>query len=198
MALEHKPCPTIIPEHRLILLDIADQSLRYRLKHAHALLVQPQEYPLPLQELRASFVTLHEQNQLRGCIGSLEPRWPLVKDVAQNACAAGFSDPRFPPLQAQELRQLELHISVLSVPEPIPVTSEQSLLDQLRPNIDGLILKKGAKRGTFLPSVWESLPDPEAFLRKLKLKAGLPQDYWSPLLEVFRYTTESFSRSSVS
>lgn len=182
----------------MILLDIADQSLRYRVNHAHALLVQPQEYPQPLQELRASFVTLYKQGQLRGCIGTLEARWPLVKDVAENACAAGFRDPRFPVLQVQELRQLELHISVLSVPELIPVASEQALLDQLRPNIDGLILKKGAKRGTFLPSVWESVPDPEIFLRKLKLKAGLPGDYWSPSLEAFRYTTESFSRSSVS
>jgi len=196
--LEHKPYPTVIPEHRLILLDVADQSLRYRLNHAHALLVQPQEYPPPLQELRASFVTLHAQSQLRGCIGSLEPRWPLVKDVAENACAAGFSDPRFPPLQAQELRQLDIHVSVLGNPEPILAASEQALLDQLRPNIDGLILKKGEKRGTFLPSVWESLPDPESFLRKLKVKAGLPQDYWSPSLEVFRYTAESFSRSSIS
>lgn len=196
--MEHKHYPAITPEHRLILLDIADQSLRYRLSHAHALLVQPQEYPSPLQELRASFVTLQEQNQLRGCIGSLEPRRPLVKDVAENACAAGFTDPRFPPLQARELRQLDIHISVLSVPEPLLVNSEQDLLHQLRPNIDGLILKKGGKRGTFLPTVWESLTDPETFVRKLKEKAGLPQDYWSPSVEVFRYTTESFSRSSIS
>ncbi len=196
--MEHKNHPAITPEHRLILLDIADQSLRYRLNHAHALLVQPQEYPPPLQELRASFVTLQEQNQLRGCIGSLEPRRPLVKDVAENTCAAGFNDPRFPPLQARELRQLDIHISVLGVPEPLPVSSEQDLLHQLRPNIDGLILKKGEKRSTFLPTVWESLPDPETFVRKLKEKAGLPQDYWSPSVEVFRYTTESFSRSSIS
>jgi uncharacterized protein len=129
---------------------------------------------------------------LRGCIGSLEARRPLALDVAENAFASAFRDPRFAPLARAEEPRLDLHISVLSEAEQIPVRSEAELLASLRPGIDGVILSAGARRGTFLPSVWEQLPEPHRFLAQLKRKAGLPADYWSAELRVERYTVEAF------
>jgi AmmeMemoRadiSam system protein A len=114
--------------------------------------------------------------------------------VAQNAYAAAFSDPRFPPLREGEFEELDIHISILSPAEAMHFTSEADLLQQLRPGEDGLVMEEGFRRGTFLPSVWEQLPTPELFLRHLKQKAGLPADYWSSTLEVSRYTTHSFGR----
>ena len=129
---------------------------------------------------------------MRGCIGSLSPHRTLIADVAHNAFAAAFDDPRFLPLQAHELSGLELHISLLSEAEPMRFTTEQSLLEQLRPGIDGLIMEEGYRRGTFLPSVWDQLSSTELFLQHLKLKAGLPADYWSDTLRISRYTTHGF------
>jgi len=149
-------------------------------------------YPSPLRETRACFVTLHKNGDLRGCIGALEAARPLVEDVAANAFNAAFRDPRFPPVQTWELPELDIHISVLTPALPMRFTSEEDLLRQLRPGVDGLVLKEGARRATFLPSVWETLPDGRDFLCHLKAKAGLPKDYWSPTLEVSCYTTESF------
>jgi len=145
-----------------------------------------------LQEERASFVTLTIDGNLRGCIGMLEACRPLVEDVAENACAAAFADPRFEPLSEREFRQIDIHISVLSPPEEMEFNSEADLLAQLRPGVDGLILQDGGRRGTFLPSVWEELPDADLFLMHLKMKAGLPTTHWSDTLRVFRYTAEYF------
>ena len=141
---------------------------------------------------RATFVTLHAHDALRGCCGSIEPRWTLAEDVWRNAWASAFADPRFPPLTAQEYADVDLHISVLSPLERVPATSEQELLSSLRPSVDGLLLQLGAARATFLPVVWESLPDPTKFVGQLKLKAGWRDDFWSPQIEVWRYQTESF------
>jgi AmmeMemoRadiSam system protein A len=127
---------------------------------------------------------------LRGCIGTLQAFRPLVEDVAHNAYAAAFHDPRFPRLSAKEYAQLHYHISILSTPEPVKFKDEQDLLAQLRPGIDGLVLEEGLYRGTFLPQVWESLPEPKTFLRHLKQKAGLHPDYWSTTIKVQRYTVE--------
>lgn len=150
------------------------------------------DYPDSLKENRASFVTLNIQQQLRGCIGTLEAYQPLVIDVVQNARSAAFHDPRFSPLSEKEFSQLQVHISVLSIPEPMAFDSEQDLLQQIRPGVDGLILSAAGHRGTFLPSVWDSLPNTEDFWLHLKSKAGLAQNYWSDELRVDRYTTESF------
>jgi len=117
----------------------------------------------------------------------------LVEDVAENAWSAAFRDPRFPPLTAAELPGLGIHISVLTPPQPMHFTSEADLLRQIRPGVDGLILQDGWARGTFLPSVWESLPRVADFWTQLKHKAGLPAHHWSADLRVFRYETESFS-----
>jgi AmmeMemoRadiSam system protein A len=124
-------------------------------------------------------VTIKVADELRGCIGSIEPRRILVIDVVKNAHAAAFSDPRFPALTKEEFEHLHAHISVLGPCEAIAFTSEEDLLRRLRPGIDGVILEEGASRATYLPSVWETLPDPYEFLTQLKLKAGLPKDYWS-------------------
>ncbi len=141
---------------------------------------------------RATFVTLTIGGQLRGCIGMLEACRPLAEDVANNAYAAAFEDPRFPPLTKKEFEKLEIHISVLSPPEEMLFSSEEDLLRQIRPGIDGLILQEGFRRGTFLPSVWGELPEKELFWAHLKLKAGLSAAYWADTVRVFRYTTEYF------
>ena len=177
--------------YREILLQLARDSILYHLEQGRPLPVDCKAYPEHLRVHRASFVTLHLQRQLRGCIGTLEAYQPLVVDVANNAQAAAFSDPRFPPLSSAEYPYLDIHISILSPPEPMCFSSEHDLLAQLRPNVDGLILKAGRHRGTFLPSVWESLPNPHDFLLHLKYKAGLPADYWTDEVEVLRYTAES-------
>lgn len=148
--------------------------------------------PKELMEKRATFVTLTLGGRLRGCIGILEACRPLAEDVAGNARAAAFDDPRFPPLTKKEFDKLEIHISILSPPEEMVFSSEADVLNQIRPGIDGLILQDGFHRGTFLPSVWDELPAKEHFWAHLKLKAGLPSDYWSDTLRVFRYATEYF------
>jgi AmmeMemoRadiSam system protein A len=120
----------------------------------------------------------------------LEAIRPLAHDIAENAYSAAFKDPRFPPLASHEFDDLEIHLSILTPASPILFSSEQNLLSQLQPGIDGLILEEGHRRGTFLPSVWESLPEPEQFLRHLKQKAGLLPNYWSPDIRMYRYRTE--------
>ena len=175
------------------LLGIACNSIRHGLEVGRPARVSLDTLPASLAEERASFVTLNTSGgQLRGCIGSLEAYRPLAEDVSHNAWAAAFRDPRFSPLQEDEYPGLDIHVSVLSTPEPVDFTSEQDLLAHIRPGIDGLILEDNAARGTFLPSVWESLPDPAQFLTHLKLKAGLPVDHWSDHLRIWRYTTQSF------
>lgn len=165
-------------------------GLKHGLKNGHAPEIDHQLFTEPLQQKRACFVTLEINGQLRGCIGSLEATRPLIADVNHNAYAAAFSDPRFPALKKNEFSLLEIHISILSPSEPLLFASEEDLKTRIRPGIDGLILEAEGKRGTFLPSVWESLPDTESFLCHLKMKAGLPEQYWSEQVRVWRYTTE--------
>ena len=177
------------------LLQVARQSIEYGVDHGHALAVKPDDFDEALRPPRASFVTLHKHGQLRGCIGSLQAHRPLVEDVAQNAFAAAFRDPRFSPVRADELPDLHIEISVLSPPQVLDVEDEADLLAQLRPGVDGLILQAGAHRATYLPSVWAQLPEPKAFVRELKRKAGLPADAWPPDMRVEHYTTQSFEES---
>ncbi len=177
---------------RATLLEVARASIQHGLRHRRALAVDPADYPETLRPLRATFVTLEIDGQLRGCIGALTAYQPLVQDVAAHAYAAAFEDPRFPELRPDELPKLEIFVSVLSPPEPMHFVSEEDLLAQVRPGVDGLILQFRQRRATFLPAVWENLPDPYVFLAQLKHKAGLPLDFWSPELRVERYTTEYF------
>lgn len=181
------------PQEAQLLLHAAKQSIQYGLMHRDIMPIQIHDYPDALQEVRGAFVTLHKNQGLRGCIGTLEPHLPLIADVVQNAFMAAFRDPRFPPLTAMEFPECNLDISILSRAEPITFASEADLLRQLRPGIDGLILSDLGHRGTFLPSVWEQLPDPQQFLQHLKNKAGLPASHWSKSIKVERYTTQLIS-----
>ena len=184
-----------LPAERETLLGIALDSIVSGLECGQPVRIAPEALPDKLSESRASFVTLEQEGKLRGCIGSLEPHTMLVDDVSHNAYAAAFKDPRFKPLQADELESLTIQVSVLGQAEAFNFDSELDLVRQLRPGVDGLILKDNEFRGTFLPSVWKSLPEPGKFLAHLKLKAGLPGDHWSDTVRVWRYTTESFSAS---
>ena len=191
--MQTAPNKRLSDEARKQLTGIARASILHGLDHGEALLPAEDDYGDELRVERASFVTLNRFGMLRGCIGHLEAIMPLARDVAENAFAAAFRDPRFPPLSRDEYAELELHISILTPPQALSVSSESDLLAELRPGVDGLILEDGYARGTFLPSVWESLPQPQEFLRHLKRKAGLSENYWSDGLKLYRYETESFS-----
>ncbi|CAA9892737.1 Protein MTH_857 [Candidatus Methylobacter favarea] len=177
-------------DHQKKLLDLAKSSIQHGLQKGKPLKVDLADFPPQLTIKRATFVTLLLHDQLRGCIGTLDAVRPLIEDIAENAYSAAFQDPRFPQLKENELDHLKIHLSILTPAEPVIFTSEQDLLHQLQPGIDGLILEDGHRRGTFLPSVWESLPEAEQFLRHLKQKAGLAPDYWSDSIQVYRYRTE--------
>jgi AmmeMemoRadiSam system protein A len=177
---------------RSLLLDLARRAIDHGVATGRPLSPDLDALPPELRAPRAAFVTLHLDGALRGCIGTLEAHRPLAEDVADNAFAAAFRDPRFPPVGADEAPRLALEISVLSPAEPLEFGTEEELLATLRPGVDGLILADRERRGTFLPSVWTQLPDPRTFLAHLKQKAGLPADHWSTTLTVARYTTESF------
>lgn len=180
-----------------LLLSLARESIVQSLQTGQALNIDLDNVPDSLRKLSASFVTLELNGQLRGCIGHLEATQSLVQDVVENAALAALRDPRFAPLTAEEFERVEISLSILSTPEPIIFTSEEDLLSKIRPGIDGLILKEDGQQGTFLPSVWKSLPEPEDFLRQLKQKAGLRADYWSHSLQVLRYTAQHISEPGV-
>ena len=135
-------------------------------------IMKPDDLSPALSAWRATFVTLTENERLRGCIGSLEPRRPLIEDALANTAQAAFADPRFPPLKESELAGLRLDVSILSHPRPIPAASEAELANALEPDRDGLILSAGKRRALFLPSVWRHLPDARVFVRRLMAKAG--------------------------
>lgn len=145
----------------------------------------------------ATFVTLTKEGELRGCIGSLVARRPLAVDVRENALAAAFCDPRFPRLSVFELDVTSVEVSLLAPPVAVEVDGEDDLLARLEPGVDGIVLEAGARRATFLPQVWESLPDPRAFVRALKRKAGLPEDFWSRDVRVSRYTVAKWRESDL-
>jgi len=170
-------------------LSIAAAAIAHGL--AHGAPPPPRDdYPGALRRPGASFVTLTREGELRGCIGSLEAHRALARDLALNAYAAAFLDPRFPPLRDAEITALSLEIAILNPLEAFPCDSEAELLARLRPYVDGLVLEEGTRhRATFLPKVWEMLPEPAEFLRELRRKAGLAPGYWSESLRFARYTT---------
>jgi hypothetical protein len=178
--------------HRHVLLEVAHRAIAWGLANEGALELDPQAFDAPLQEPKGCFVTLHLGDLLRGCVGCLRARGPLVREVAGAAHGAAFRDPRFPPLGAAELEALTVHVSVLSVPVALAFANERELLAQLRPGTDGLVLSDGSRLATFLPEVWDRFPDPAEFLRQLRVKAGFAPDHWSDTLEVERYTTDAF------
>jgi AmmeMemoRadiSam system protein A len=179
------------------LLQIARDSIQSGLESGTPARIDLDPLPDALKQHRATFVTLHKQAQLRGCIGTIFARTPLAQDTAEHAYAAAFRDTRFTPLESHEYDLLDISISVLSPPEPLTYDNEKELMKKIRPGIDGLILEENYKRGVFLPSVWDSLPDQKEFLRQLKRKAGLPADYWSDDIRVEYFTTEYFSENEL-
>jgi len=167
---------------------VARDAIEFRLRQGREPETDLSRYPPRLHEPRATFVTLRRHGELRGCTGSLEATRPLVADVVHNACRAAFGDPRFEPLSEAELVGLAISVSLLSPLEPLRVASERGLLEALRPGVDGLVLNDGGACATFLPSVWESLPEPKAFLDALRRKAGLSPGHWSERIRFERYT----------
>lgn len=180
-------------KNRRSLLDLAYRSIETGLKTGHPLNINLRDYSEPLSQQRATFVTLEKNQQLCGCIGMLDAVLPLAEDVCENAYSAAFKDPRFPALTKSGFKDIDIHISILSQPEIMCFISEEELISQIRPELDGLILECGSRKGTFLPSVWESIPTTTQFLQHLKQKAGLAKDYWSDQVKVYRYTTEIIS-----
>ena len=179
------------------LLGCAAKSLRHavRQNQGKAPEVEVSSFTAPLRSQRASFVPLsREDGRLRGCIGSLKPHQPLVRDVVENSVKAGFEDPRFKPLAADELPDLTVGISILSHPVRMRFSDEADALAQLKPNVDGVILATPEARGTFLPQVWTALSDREDFLKALKRKADLDEDFWSDEIQLYRFRTESFAK----
>lgn len=148
-----------------------------------------------LRQPGAAFVTLTQQGRLRGCIGSLEAWRPLADDVRENAVAAAFRDPRFPPLAQEELVNTRVEVSLLGKPEAMRFSGEADALAQMRPNIDGIIFECNGRRSTFLPQVWEQLPEPPQFMAHLKQKAGFPPDFWSPDVKLWRYGVDKWKES---
>lgn len=142
-----------------------------------------------LQEPGATFVTLTRWGELRGCVGSIRAYRPLFDDVWLNARASAFHDTRFPAVERDELAEIAIEVSLLSQPEPMPAfVREEDAVAALRPDVDGLILEAGTHRATFLPQVWEQLPEPQDFLAHLKRKAGLAPAFWSPDVQLQRYS----------
>ncbi len=177
---------------RQAMLQVARTAIEYRLA-ARTEIIDETLYAPELLEKKASFVTLNIGDALRGCIGSLVARRPLLVDIFHNAQAAAFKDPRFRPLSVQEFQQINIHISVLTEAQAYPVSSRQEALDKIQPGIDGLILRENGKSATFLPSVWQKLPDRENFIRELRRKAGLEPQGWSENTQLFYYHSIEFS-----
>lgn len=191
-TIDRSATATLSAAEQRTLLEIAIDAIRRRLdgRVEAPLLAEAQVSPA-LREPRATFVTLRIGGELRGCCGSLRAREPLYLNVAHSAVSAAFGDPRFPPLEREEFPELDLHLSLLTTPETLPVLTEADLLAVLRPGVDGLILSEDGRQGVFLPSVWEQIPEPREFVRRLKQKMGLPLDYWSPWMKAERFETES-------
>lgn len=151
------------------------------------------QIPEKLKHRRACFVTLRIDGALRGCIGSILPQEPLYKAVIHMANRSAAHDARFRPVSSEEVDKLHIEISVLSVPRPLEFDSPEDLLDKLRPGIDGVVLKLGIRQSTFLPQVWDHLPDKREFLRRLCEKATLaPNDWRDPKIEIETYQVEAF------
>ncbi len=146
----------------------------------------------------ATFVTLMRNDELRGCIGSLEATRPLRVDVESNAVAAAFRDPRFTPLTRIEYAETAVEVSLLSAMEPVPAANEQQACSLLRPGVDGVVFEYAQLRSTFLPQVWEQLPDAMLFLAHLKRKAGLPPDFWHNSVKLSRYTVRKWREQDAS
>ena len=187
-----EPALELESEHGSLLLRIARAAISNVLGQAVALPEPAGGVADVLQAAGASFVTLNQRGELRGCIGSLQAHRPLMTDIQANAIAAALHDPRFAPLTLKELDITTIEVSVLSAMQPLPFTSEAHALAQLRPGVDGVVFEFRHYRSTFLPQVWEQLPTPRQFMAHLKHKAGLAPDFWAAEVRLQRYTVSKF------
>ena len=188
-------CIDLSADEQTRLLDIARQSIMNGLDSGAALQLDVTRLDANLRIDSAVFVTLTLGGDLRGCIGSLQPSAPLAQAVANAAFNAAFRDPRFAPLQADEIEKLQVEVSVLSSMELIAVDTRQALLDDLQPGVDGLLLEDQGHRATFLPQVWEKMSTADEFVGQLMLKAGLAAGYWSSTIRCYRYHSISFDEN---
>ncbi len=178
---------------RAMLLKLARQAIDTAVRGKGLLPLNMDALPARLRQPGATFVTLTQRGYLRGCIGALEPQQPLAEDVREHAIGAALHDFRFPPVQPEEVEELHIEISRLTLPKDLTYETPQQLLDSLRPGVDGVILRDGARRATFLPQVWEKIPDPEEFLDHLCQKMGVSHDLWRrKKLRVQVYQVEEF------
>jgi len=180
-------------DEKKTLLRLAREALESGVRGKSLPPLDPSTLTPVLRDNGASFVTLTVRGQLRGCIGALEPYQPLAEDVREHAVAAALQDYRFPPVRTEELPKIHVEVSRLTLPQPLAYTSPEDLLEKLRPGLDGVILKDGYRRATFLPQVWEQLPGKTEFLSHLCQKMGASSDLWRKKhLEVLVYQVEEF------
>jgi uncharacterized protein len=181
-------------EHKNFLLKLSRESLFYYFKNFEYLTTPEDKVPDILRNQGASFVTLTLRGMLKGCIGRMVPERPLYLDVIQNTYDAAFNDYRFDPLKKENLKDIKIEISVLSPLVKLNYKDSSELLEFLEKNKPGVYIKSGNYSSTYLPQVWEQIPEPDEFLTELCIKAGLTGGHWmGKKLEVFSYTVENFS-----
>lgn len=186
------------PEERRFLLNLARKTIEEVVTNGRLPDVDATGLSSNLTEPKGCFVTLKRNGQLRGCIGHIFPKEPLYTAVMDNARSAAIHDQRFRPVQPEELGEIEIEVSVLTVPERLHFESPDDLLRKLRPHVDGLVLEIGRRGATYLPQVWEQLPDKEEFLSRLTVKAGLPRSAWRrPETQILTYQVEAFKESEM-
>jgi uncharacterized protein len=184
---------TLSQEERSILLRLARQALESGVRRQPLERLDLDALPERLREPGASFVTLTERDILRGCVGALEAYQPLAEDVREHAIAAALEDYRFPPVRAEDIPWIKIEVSRLTAPVALEVDEPEDLPKLLRPGVDGVVLRDGMRRATFLPQVWEKLPDPREFLGHLCNKMGVDANYWRyHKLHVEIYQVEEF------
>lgn len=193
-STDRSPHSRLTPEEGELLLDIAESELRAALGVGDRLVLDLDRLPPALTAPGGAFVTLHVGGQLNGCIGSIESADPIALTVARLALQSAFDDPRLPALRRRDLPQLDIEISLLSPPHPIPASTRSELLANLRPGVDGLIIAAGRWRAVFLPAVWRQLPDPDQFLDQLLRKAGLPTFGWPERMQAEVFTATCLER----
>jgi AmmeMemoRadiSam system protein A len=180
-------------EEQQTLLRMAREAMEYTVRGKKSPPLNPSKLSSTLREQGASFVTLTIRGQLRGCIGALEAYQPLADDVREHAIAAALEDPRFPPVREDELSRIQIEVSRLTRPVSLEYTDANDLISKLRPHVDGVILRDGFHRATFLPQVWEKIPDPSKFLDNLCYKMGVSDNLWrNKHLDVLVYQVEEF------
>lgn len=185
-------------DEKQTLLRLAREALQQGVAGQTMPVLNLQNLPPALRATGASFITLTIAGELRGCIGALEPYQPLAEDVREHAVAAALEDPRFPPVSREEVGRIKIEISRLTLPQDLEYTDAEDLLGKLHPHADGVILRDGMRRATFLPQVWEKIPDKEQFLDNLCYKMGAAPDTWRRRhLEVLTYQVEEFEEGQI-